>query len=292
MSGQPISEVRSRLAAAGARPKHRYGQNFLIDLNLLYKLVAAARVGPADVVLEVGAGTGSLTQVLLATGARVIASEIDADLLPILESLLSNEPHAVLVPGDALAGKHAISPSLLSALENSPPHAGGSYKLVANLPYQIATPLIMDLQLGKPRFEVLAFTIQREVGDRLVAEPRSAAYGPISVVTQSLSEVERIAVLPPGLFWPPPKVESVMMVLTRHAAPLDGLTEPAGFAHFVQQSFAHRRKTLRWALRRGRIEPAESLLERLSVSRDARPEELSPALWRSLYREVLALRPS
>ena len=124
------------------------------------------------------------------------------------------------------------------------------------------------------------------------AEPRSAAYGPISVVTQSLSGVERIAVLPPGLFWPPPKVESVMMLLTRRATPPDGLTDAAGFARFVQQCFAHRRKTLRWALRRLEIERAESLPERIGVSRDARPEELSPALWRSLYREVLALRPS
>jgi len=284
MSGQPISEVRSRLAAAGAAPKHRFGQNFLVDLNLLRKLVSAAAVGPADVVLEVGAGTGSLTQALRAAGARVVASEIDADLLPILRDALGDDPRVRLVAGDALAGKHTVSPDLLSALHEWPPEPGGAYKLVANLPYQIATPLIMELQLGAPRFDVLAFTIQREVGDRLVAAPRTAAYGPVSVITQTLSAVERVATLPPALFWPQPKVDSLMMKLTALPARPEGPADPVAFARFVQRSFAHRRKTLRWALRHAGHASADALLESVGVSRDARPEALAPAEWRALFR--------
>ena len=153
MPGQTLREIRALLAAGGLNPQHRFGQNFLIDLNLMRKLVAAAELSPDDVVLEVGPGTGSLTEMLLDAGVRVVAVEIDRGFQAILRERLAANQRFTLVQGDALAGKHRVNPLVLNALRQTRPGAGGSYKLVANLPYQIATPQLVDLLLVEPQLE-------------------------------------------------------------------------------------------------------------------------------------------
>ena len=140
MAGQILSEIRAVLAGAGLAPQHRFGQNFLIDLNLMRKLVDAADLSPADTVLEVGPGTGSLTEILLDRGVRVVAVEIDHGFQAILRERLGTHPRFTLIQADALATKHCVNPLVLKILSEQPPDAGGAYKLVANLPYQIATP--------------------------------------------------------------------------------------------------------------------------------------------------------
>ncbi len=230
MPGQTLSEIRALLAAAGLSPQHRFGQNFLIDLNLMRKLVAAAELSPGDVVLEVGPGTGSLTELLLDAGVRVVAVEIDRGFQAILRERLGTNQRFTLVQGDALAGKHRVNPLVLHALEQArsphrpeadaprlPPGAGGAYKLVANLPYQIATPLLMDLLLATPAFERLTCTIQKEVAERLVAAPRTEAYGTASVMVQLMADVTAHAILPPTVFWPRPQVESAMVTIRPRA---------------------------------------------------------------------------
>lgn len=284
MPGQTLGEIRSLLAAAGLAPQHRFGQNFLIDLNLLGKLVTAAEVTAADTILEVGPGTGSLTECLLACGARVIAVEIDHGLQRLLRQRLGDNPRFTLVQGDALAGKHRVNPLALKILQDQPPEPGGHYKLVANLPYQIATPLLVDLLHVTPTFERLVCTIQREVGQRLAAPARDPQYGPVSVMVQLLADVTPLAVLPPSVFWPQPQIESVMLVLRPRPAAQTGVTDPTALAAFVQRGFQQRRKMLRRVFREV---PDELALQRAfaqaKATPDARAEELSPEQWRALF---------
>ncbi len=294
MAGQTLAEIRSLLEAHGLHPQHRYGQNFLIDLNLMRKLTSAAGVSRGDVVLEVGAGTGSLTELLLERGATVVSVEIDRGLQDLLRSRFESEPRFTLIAGDALAGKHRLNPELLAALRT---HIGSTacgstgkraLKLVANLPYQIATPLLADLLLGEPRFELLACTLQREVGERLTAAPRTPAYGPISVLVQTLAQVERIAELPPQVFWPRPKVDSVMLKI----APLSASPMPdaSSFARLLHEAFGQRRKMLRRLLKEWEDSGVRSAFDAAGVNPDARPEELSPSDWLRLAAALARVR--
>ncbi len=308
MPGQTLSEIRQLLAAAGLAPQHRYGQNFLIDLNLMRKLLLAGEVVPGDTVLEVGPGTGSLTELLLEAGARVVAVEIDRGLTAVLRARLGAQPRLTLIQGDALADKHHINGLVLKVLAEQPPDAGGCYKLVSNLPYQIATPLLLDLLLVELRFERLAVTIQKEVGERLVAPPRTEHYGPASILTQLFADVRPIAILPPTVFWPRPQVESLMLTIRpqgrpersrparaeerpggRDARELPVSARPA-FAAFVQRAFQQRRKMLRRLFREWDEARLQLAFGRAGVSPEARPEELSPSAWQSLYAAMCGER--
>ncbi len=286
MAGQTLAELRALLAAAGLAPRHRYGQNFLIDLNLMRKIVAAAELRADDVVLEVGCGTGSLTELLLEAGPAVIGVEIDHGLQELLRSRLGAQPRFHLVSGDALAGKHEINPQVRASLAQHPPGLAGHYKLVANLPYQIATPLLMELLYGAPPFARLTCTVQLEVAQRLTAAPGSASYGPISVIAATLADVETIARLPPAVFWPRPEVES--MALNVRVRPAGQL--PAGqrgaFAMFVRRGFLHRRKVLRAAAREWGVPEPSAAFAQAEVSPQARPETLSAAQWCRLFQAL------
>jgi 16S rRNA (adenine1518-N6/adenine1519-N6)-dimethyltransferase len=175
---------------------------------------------------------------------------------------------------------------VLNILAARPPQPGGAYKLVANLPYQIATPLLMDLLMTEPRLERLTCTIQREVGERLGAVPRSEAYGTVSVVTQSLADLTLLAIVPPMAFWPRPAVESVMLTMRPRPAEQIEVADVPGFAAFVQRGFQQRRKMLRRLLRDWAQLAALRAFQRAGVNPDARPEELSPAGWRALFAAV------
>ena len=233
MPGQTLREIRQLLAAAGLKPRHRYGQNFLIDLNLMRKLAEAADVQAGDVILEVGCGTGSLTEILLDRGVRVIGVEIDHGLQRILRERFGEHPDFTLVQADALETKHRVNPLILNLLARREPTPGRFRRLVANLPYQIATPLLMELLYIEPSLERLVCTIQKEVGERLAAQPESQAYGPVSIIMQTLAEVSLLAILPPTAFWPRPKVESVMVaVRPRHPEDV-GVTDIPRFVALV-----------------------------------------------------------
>lgn len=283
MAGQTISQIRALLAAAGCAPQKRFGQNFLIDLNLMRKLVLAAEVSPADVVLEVGPGTGSLTELLLASGAQVVAVEIDHGLQRILTLRFANEARFQLIGGDALESKHALNPQIAEALGQRRPAAGGSVKLVANLPYQIATPIILELLIAHPSVTVLACTVQKEVGLKLVAPAGSEGYGPLAIVIDPLATVERVAVVPPSAFWPAPDVDSLMLrIVRRPAGPLE-ITDPRGFSQFVGRAFQQRRKTMRNFARQLGVAQPDEWLAALGFSATKRPENLTPGDWRLLH---------
>jgi 16S rRNA (adenine1518-N6/adenine1519-N6)-dimethyltransferase len=172
------------------------------------------------------------------------------------------------------------------------PSPGGARKLVANLPYQIATPLLMELFCTSPPLERLTCTIQKEVGERLAAEPRSRAYGPVSVISQTLAHTELIAILPPSVFWPRPKVESLMLTIRPRPPDQVDVDDVADFARFVHQGFSQPRKMLRRVVRDWELLDALAVFHRAGVSPDARPEELTPKAWRAFHRAVRAQQHS
>ncbi|MAY73730.1 MAG: ribosomal RNA small subunit methyltransferase A [Phycisphaerae bacterium] len=241
---QTLAEIRTLLAQRGLSPKKSLGQNFLIDHNLIRRLVDAAAIEPGDRVLEIGPGTGALTIDLLERGATVVASELDDGLAALLADTLGGAyPETfTLVHGDCLAGKRSLAAPLLAAIGDQP------FKLVANLPYGAATPLILTLLADHPACGGVWVTIQREVVDRLAASPGTKAYGSISVVAQAIGSVERLATLPPGCFWPQPGVTSAMVAIKRRDDPLTD--NPRRLADFCQEAFAQRRKQLGPSLKR------------------------------------------
>jgi len=260
---QSKSEIQSLLSAAGTEPRHRFGQNFMIDQNLVRVIADAGAISPDDHIIEVGPGTGTLTDELLSRSARVTAVEIDRDLAGLLRERFTSNERFQLIEGDALNGKHALNPELLAVVKSSP-----RIKLIANLPYNIASPLIIDLLIAGA--QMLVFTVQKEVADRLRANEKHDAYGPLSVVATMLAKVEVLRTLPPQAFWPPPKIDSALVRMTRDDR-LGDLAEP--FSRFVHRIFNYRRKTLRKAMSEAGLDP--SILTILKIDPQLRPEALS-----------------
>ena len=276
---QTKQQIQALLAAISARPSHRLGQNFMIDGNLLRLVAEAAQVSSGEMVIEVGPGTGSLTEELLARGANVVAVEIDHHLVDLLRERLGSQSGFKLIEGDALSGKHALNEALAAEIIAAK-QAGRKIKLAANLPYHVASPLIIDLLLAG--VELLAFTVQKEVAERLAAGAASEAYGALSVMTQMLSRVEILRTLPPQAFWPMPKVHSALVRLSRQ----DQLGERAAeFSRFVHSVFSYRRKTLRKAMSEAGISGGQAI-EKLGLAPTMRPEEVTPAQWLKLFDAI------
>src|SRR5256714_3310761 len=273
---QTKHEIQSLLADAGSHPRHRFGQNFMIDQNLVRVIAAAGELSQTDLAVEVGPGTGTLTEELLSRAGKVVAVEIDRDLAALLRQRFADKPRFTLIEGDALANKHELNPDL-SAVLRSAAEQGLQTKLVANLPYNIASPLIIDLLLAG--VELLAFTVQKEVAHRLRAKPGTEDYGLLTVMAQLLSRVELLRTLPPQAFWPAPKIESALVRMARD----DRLgADAAEMGRFVQQLFSFRRKTLRRALSQSGYD-AEPLLTATKANPQARPEVLTPRQLQELF---------
>lgn len=238
---QTLAQIRAMLDQRGLAPKKSLGQNFLIDHNLIRRLVDASGVGAGDLVLEVGPGTGTLTEELLDRGCRVIAAELDDGLCDLLTDRFADRTGFTLIRGDCLASKRSLSQTLTEALGHQP------FALVANLPYGAGTPLLLVLLTRFPQCRSMHVTIQREVADRILAAPGSEDYGSISVVARAAAEITRIATLPPPCFWPRPKVDSAMIGMARKPSPLTG--DLAGLADVAQKLFTQRRKQIASASR-------------------------------------------
>lgn len=271
---QTLAEIRAMLEANGLAPRKRHGQNFLTDHNLIRRLVDTASVGAGSLVLEIGPGTGALTDELLERRCEVVACEIDPGLAGLIRERYRGRA-LTLIEGDCIAGKRTLAPEIVTALSGRP------FTLVANLPYGAATPLIVAL-LAEPACRGLFVTIQKEVADRLAAAPSTKAYGGLSVLAQTLSRVERLAILPPECFWPRPKVTSAMVAL-RPIAPGE-IDDPAAFAAFCQEVFAGRRKqigtTMREAIARAGLPDG--------VSPTDRAESLNPSQLAAVFSRLRA----
>jgi 16S rRNA (adenine1518-N6/adenine1519-N6)-dimethyltransferase len=253
-----LSEIRSVLAARGLRPLKQLGQNFLHDQNLAAWLAERVLEGlPEDAeVVEIGPGLGALTKTLLRHGARVIALEKDRGLCAALREHFAAEIAAGrldLRHGDALELLPTLTPRVVCG----------------NLPYYISTPLLMEgLRLDAER---LFFVMQKEVGQRLASGAGGKIYGALSVLVQVAYSVQLVRTLPGSVFFPPPDVASVAVMLQRHAEPLVTALERASFAAFVQRGFSQRRK---------------KLSNLLPVRDERRAEHLSPIEWVALWRSV------
>jgi len=244
----------------GLAPKKSLGQNFLVDHNLLRKLVDDARIEDGDTVLEIGPGAGVLTRELLERGARVVAVELDRGLADLLRDTIDS-PLFTLIEGDAYPDG-ALSPDALEAIGDS------DWKLVANLPYGVASPLMVDLLVRRPSCRSLHVTIQKEVAERLTAKPGTRDYGSLGVLAQSIAEVDLITLAGPNCFWPPPKVTSAMVALRRLPEPLT--PRPETFEAFARRLFMKRRKQLGGVLGRDKVESAR-------IDPTSRPDALEVA---------------
>jgi 16S rRNA (adenine1518-N6/adenine1519-N6)-dimethyltransferase len=239
----------------------RLGQNFLADPNLLDAIVRDAELAPTDVVLEVGAGEGVLTERLAAVAARVHTVEIDRNLEPVLAPLAAR-PEVDLHWGDAMKLD-------LAGFDPAPS------AVVANLPYSIATPLILRTIEQLPSVQRWTVMVQREIADRLRAAPGSRTYGSPSVQAQLACEVRLLRTVDPAVFRPRPRVESAILCLRRTGAGADATTR-----ELVRGAFAHRRKSLARSLehvRPGSLSAVRNALGELGIAEDARAEALSPA---------------
>ena len=239
------------------------------------RIARLASVGPGDRVVEIGAGLGSLTLALAETGASVTAVEIDRYLLPALRSVV--EPVGVrVVEGDALRLDWS---AVLGAGSGSGAGAGvGGWVLVANLPYNVATPLVADLLDFVPAIERMVVMVQKEVGERLAASVGDAAYGAVSVKVAYWATARVVGKVPPTVFLPPPKVDSALVSIVRRPVPAvdPGVVSPARLFEVVRAGFAHRRKMLRGALA-DVVSP--SAFEVAGVAPTARAEELDVVAW-------------
>ena len=277
---QTKQQIQSLLDEVGTSPRHRFGQNFMIDRNLVSIIAKAGQVQRKDLVLEVGPGTGTLTEELLQLADEVVAVEIDRDLAAMLRDHFADRSGFCLIEGDALESKHALNAELLRRIEAAR-SASQEVKLIANLPYNIASPLVIDLLLaGVTR---LAFTVQKEVAQRLVARADTQEYGPLTVMAQLLASVELERTLPPQAFWPSPKIESALVCMQAD----NRIGQDARrFGEFVQLLFSARRKTLRKALSMAGHVAADEALGELGIDPKARPETVDPPRLLQLYRKL------
>jgi 16S rRNA (adenine1518-N6/adenine1519-N6)-dimethyltransferase len=286
-------------------PSRALGQNFVADANTVRRIARLAGVGPGDRVVEIGAGLGSLTLALLETGAAVTAVEVDRWLLPVLRQVLADkapgaavrvvEADAMSLDWAALLSSRSPSPSPASApspaLPPSPPQPLGGWTLVANLPYNIATPLVADLLDGAPEIERMLVMVQQEVAQRLVAGPGSKAYGAVSVKVAYWAEASLVGTVPSSVFVPRPRVGSALVSLRRRKAPAvdPAVVAPAELFSLVRTGFAQRRKMLRRALADLGI-PASAFVQ-ARINEESRAEELSVADWGRLAAAARLGRP-
>lgn len=254
---QGRAEIKRLLAKHGLRPQRHLGQHFLADPNIIGRIVLEADIEPGDRVVEVGAGTGTLTVALAAAGASVVAYEVDRTLRRLLNDVVAGAD-VVLRFEDAMA------------LDWSAEFAQGDWKMVANLPYNVGTPLLLDAVRGAAGIKRFVVMVQREVAQRLAAEPGSKQYGVPSVVAQLYTKPRIAFRVPPTVFMPPPDVDSAVVVLDR----LEHRPKAEAAARLAAAAFQQRRKMLRGSL--------AELIDRASftaagIDPSARPEELTAA---------------
>ena len=257
-------EVLDLLRPDGIRLSKALGQNFVVDPNTVRRIARLAEVGPADHVLEIGAGLGSLTLALAETGAPVIAVELDKRLAPLLRGVV--EPAGVtVVEGDAMA---LDWPAVLAGADR--------WVLVANLPYNVATPLVADLLDTVPAIARMLVMVQKEAGERLAALPGSGAYGAVSVKVAYWARAAVVGRVPRSVFLPEPKVDSVLVSITRRDAPAVTSVPAAELFSLVRAGFGQRRKMLRRSLA-DVVSP--DCFAAAGVRPEARPEELDVDAW-------------
>lgn len=268
------SDASRQLEGAGLRAKRALGQNFVVDPNTVRKIARLANIEGHGHVVEIGAGLGCLTLALAETDASVTAVEVDDALIPLLTENVGNVPNVRIVHADAMKIRWD---ELLSD--------GDSWALVANLPYNVATPLVADILDFVPRVQRMLVMVQKEVGERFCATPSTEAYGALSVKVAFYASARIVGIVPASVFLPRPNVESALVEIVRHTSPLDSSINSKQLFSLVKMGFAKRRKMLRGAMA-GRVTPEQ--FEAAGILPTARAEELAVHDWIRLTHIVEA----
>lgn len=284
------SHTRELLRSAGCRPRKRLGQNFLVDARVLEAIIEAGDFSSEDVVLEIGAGTGVLTQRLALSSDRVMAVELDAGLFRILQSTFQANPNVTLIHADILD----LDLSTLAGSESKP----ASIKVVGNLPYYITTPILMKMLDASRLIKMILVMVQEEVGARIVASPGTKDYGALSIAATYRSDVQILRRVPASSFYPRPNVDSVLLRLDVRSQPAVAVRDEELFFWIVRSAFQYRRKTLRNALilaiRAGELQLPENsvdeALRALGIDPRVRGETLSKAEFAELANEICSTR--
>lgn len=258
MTPQTRSEIASLLSRHGLVPVRRLGQHFLADANVTRKIVDLAGLGPESRVVEIGAGTGTLTSAIAASGATVIAYEVDDRLRPVLDEVLRGQQVE-------LRFEDVTDVDMATALE------GDGWAMVANLPYNVGTPVVLEALRRAPNIERFVVMMQKEVARRFTAAPGSGDYGLPSVVAAIYAVAEMAFTVPPQVFYPPPRVDSAVVVMARKPVP----AQAAKAVELARAGFGQRRKMLRRSLAR-MVDDPTSLLRSAGVDPTKRAEDLSP----------------
>ena len=266
------SDASRQLEGAGLRAKRALGQNFVVDANTVRKIARLANIDNHGHVLEIGAGLGSLTLALAETGAQVTAVEVDDQLIPLLHENVDPIDNITVVHADAMK----LNWNELLA-------GGDQWALVANLPYNVATPLVADVLDFVPQVQRMLVMVQKEVGERFCASPSTEAYGALSVKVAFHATARIAGIVPPSVFLPRPNVDSALVEIVRHSEPIDAVINQKELFSLVRMGFAKRRKMLRGSLA-GRVSPEQ--FEEADIAPTARAEELSVHDWMRLARIV------
>lgn len=285
---QTVSYLSRRFEEVGLNPNRRHGQNFLVDLNLIQMIARSAELGKNDVVLEVGTGMGSLTGMLAEKAAHVITVEIDGYLYQMAAEELESFDNIEMLKQDALKNKNQFDDRVIAAIKKAladQPYR--KFKLAANLPYNIATPVIANLLRSEVIPAMMSVTIQKELADRITARPGSKDYGALTVWVQSMADAELVRIMPPHVFWPRPKVDSAILKITHRPEKAAAIPDIDFFYAFVRAMFFHRRKFMRSvavAAFKGQLSKPQidEVLAAAELREDSRTEQLSVAELQSL----------
>jgi 16S rRNA (adenine1518-N6/adenine1519-N6)-dimethyltransferase len=278
---QNKTKIQELLLSAGIRPNKSLGQHFLIDLNLMRLLLRAANVTKDDIVLEVGCGTGSLTQELAERAAAVIAVEIDNALAEIARQQLSDKKNVQIINADILRKKSVINPDVTKLIKSFQKKSAGRFLLVSNLPYNVASPLIINLVTGSPAADAMYVTVQKEVAERMTAKAGTKKYGTLSVLLQATGDVKIERVLPAGVFWPKPKVGSAMVSFIRSSKKTERIKSIEQLCRIVNLFMQHRRKMLKSITKSSQkgfkqVQNFQQIFESCGIEPNSRPAQLSP----------------
>jgi 16S rRNA (adenine1518-N6/adenine1519-N6)-dimethyltransferase len=297
MPRQTKTFLLERFREMGIRPATRHGQNFLIDLNLVQVIVDAAELTSDDVVLEVGTGTGSLTALMAEQAAAVVTVEIDGHLYELASEQLIDLPNVTMLRLDALRNKNHIDDRVMDAVGKHLAAAEGRrLKLVANLPYNIATPLLSNLLLARHVPHSMTVTIQKELADRIIAPPSTKDYSALSVWIQSQCTAEIVRLMPPSVFWPAPKVSSAILKITVDPSRRARIRDLTYFHQITKALFLHRRKFLRANIVAAMKQfldkdQVDALLNELGFAADTRTEQLDVETLLTLADRIQAAAP-
>jgi 16S rRNA (adenine1518-N6/adenine1519-N6)-dimethyltransferase len=277
---QTKQEIQQLLTSAGVRPNKRFGQHFLIDLNLMRLLVDSAQITNNDIVLEVGCGTGSLTEALSERSGKTIAVELDTTLAKIAERELAKAKNVEIINTDILEAKNTISRTVARALELARKKHSGRVLLVANLPYNVASPVMVNLITGPLKADSMYVTVQKEVAGRMTASPGSKDYGTLSILLSATGDVKTKRRLNRIVFWPQPQVDSAMISFVRREEKVRRIRSMEVFSEVVNLFMRHRRKMLKSCTKLATGKLAEihnwsEIFEQCCIDPHNRPEQLS-----------------